>query len=183
MSRWSPPALPSPREAAGPYRIGIVCLGNICRSPMAEVVLRRYLGEAGLSGRVEVDSAGTGDWHLGQPMDDRAYDALRGGGYDGSAHRARQVAVDWFDDHDLLLAMDERNLAYLQALRPRAGERLVLFRDFDPEASGRDRDVPDPYTGSEEDYALVMSIVERTARVLTAQLNDLLVGDPGGPLV
>ena len=183
MASPSASALPPPRSPVGPYRIGIVCLGNICRSPTAEVVLRGHLDDAGLSGQVEVDSAGTGDWHLGEPMDDRAHAVLRGGGYDGSAHRARQVAIDWFDEHDLLLAMDERNFADLRALRPHAGERLLMFRAFDPQASRRDRDVPDPYTGGEEDYALVLSIVERTARVLTEQLSHLLARGPGGTLV
>ena len=172
MSRWSAPALPPARDPAGPYRVGIVCLGNICRSPMAEVVLRRALSECGLGEQVELDSGGTGDWHLGEPMDERAYAALRSAGYDGSAHRARQVASDWFDRHDLLLAMDARNFADLRAAAPDAhvAQRVVMFRAFDPEASDHDRDVPDPYAGGADDFALVLGIVERTARTLTEQL-------------
>ena len=176
MSRWSAPTLPPARDPAGPYRVGIVCLGNICRSPMAEVVLRRALAERGLAGRVEVDSGGTGDWHLGEPMDERAYATLRSRGYDGSAHRARQVASDWFDEHDLLLAMDARNFADLRAAAADAqiAERIVMFRAFDPEASDRDRDVPDPYAGGPDDFALVLGIVERTTAALAEQLALLL---------
>jgi protein-tyrosine phosphatase len=81
--------LPPARRPDGPYRVAVVCLGNICRSPIADVVLRRALERAGISERVEVESAGTGDWHLGHPMDRRAAAALATAGYDGSQHRAR----------------------------------------------------------------------------------------------
>src|SRR5258708_24402578 len=102
--------LPPPRDPGGPYRVCLVCLGNICRSPMAETVLRASLAEAGLGTAVELDSAGTGDWHLGQPMYPQAQAALGRRGYDGSAHRARQIRVGWLTDRDLILAMDAANL-------------------------------------------------------------------------
>ena len=81
---------------AGPYRVCFVCTGNICRSPMAEVVFRALVERAGLADRIEVDSAGTGDWHVGAGADDRALLALTAGGYDGAAHRARRFDPRWF---------------------------------------------------------------------------------------
>src|SRR5215469_7061664 len=105
MSRVSSP-LPPPRDASGPYRVCFVCLGNICRSPMAEVVARAQLAEAGLAGRVVVDSAGTGDWHVGARMHQGASGQLAKRGFDGSAHRARQFHGSWLAERDLVLAMD-----------------------------------------------------------------------------
>src|ERR1700753_1661613 len=87
--------LPPPRQPDGPYRVCLVCLGNICRSPMAETVLRDAITAAGLDGAVVVDSAGTGDVHLGEKMDASAREALSRRGYDGSAHRARQIESSW----------------------------------------------------------------------------------------
>src|SRR4051794_15435385 len=101
-----------------PYRIVFVCLGNICRSPIAEVVMRSLVGEAGLRDRVEVASAGTGDWHVGRRADERTVDVLARHGYDGSRHRARQFEKDWLDRYDLVLALDRSNLADLRALAP-----------------------------------------------------------------
>src|SRR5580658_2329703 len=102
----TPAGAPAPRHSSGMYRICLVCLGNICRSPMAEVILRDELDRAGLSGRVEVDSAGTGDWHLGEPMDRGARAELSRRGYDGAGHRARQFEPSWFRRYDLVAAMD-----------------------------------------------------------------------------
>jgi len=93
--------VPAPRDPDGDYRILLVCLGNICRSPMAEVILRDEIDQAGLGGKVSVESAGTGDWHVGGPMDDRARTELRRRGYDGSAHVARQITADWLPGYDL----------------------------------------------------------------------------------
>ena len=127
-----PPAapLPPPLHPGGTYRICLVCLGNICRSPMAEVVLTSELAAAGLRDSVTVDSAGTGDWHLGHQMDAHAAAELSRRGYDGSAHRARQVRPSWLADRDLILAMDRRNLADLRRLAAQAGvgtDRIRLF--------------------------------------------------------
>src|SRR2546423_4745135 len=94
--------LPSPREPGSPYRICLVCLGNICRSPMAETILRAELDSAGLDGKVVVDSAGTGDWHIGDAMDPDARAALARRGYDGSPHRARQFEPSWLAGRDLV---------------------------------------------------------------------------------
>jgi protein-tyrosine-phosphatase len=106
---------------------------------MAEAVLRAELDRAGLSGQVEVDSAGTGDWHVGGPMDPRARAELHRRGYDGSGHRARQFDPSWFGRYDLVLAMDGGNLARLRRMAPdrEATDRTLLFRSFDPAPAGR----------------------------------------------
>ena len=123
---------------------------------MADVVLRAELDRAGLAGLVEVDSAGTGDWHVGEPMDGQAEAELARHGYDGSAHRARQIQPSWLGQCDLVLAMDRSNLADLRApgARRRGGRAgLLLFRSFDPDLAAAkahdpfDGDVPDPYGG------------------------------------
>src|SRR5580658_3487486 len=124
----APMPLPSPREPGAPYRVCLVCLGNICRSPMAETVLRAALAEAGLDGAVVVDSAGTGDWHIGQRMNTGARAALATRGYDGSAHRARQIEPSWLTRRDLVLAMDARNLADLRRMAgAKDSDRIRLF--------------------------------------------------------
>jgi protein-tyrosine phosphatase len=150
-----------------------MCLGNICRSPTAEVVLRTRVAAAGLARVVSIDSGGTGDWHLGDPMDSRARSVLRSGGYAVSRHLARKIDVDWFDSHDLFLAMDRANLTNVRAMAPdpvTADERVMLFRTFDPLADEFDAEVPDPYYGSMDEYRGVLTVVERTADVLVEQL-------------
>jgi protein-tyrosine phosphatase len=173
--------VPPPRHAPGPYRICLVCLGNICRSPMAEVLLRDELDRAGLSGRVEVDSAGTGDWHVGSAMDPGARAELSRHGYDGAGHRARQFQPSWFPRYDLVIAMDRSNLARLRAMAPgrQAAERTALLLSFGPAGGGRgghDLEVPDPYDGGPEGYALVFDLVRPAARGLAGQLAALLAG-------
>jgi protein-tyrosine phosphatase len=169
--------LPDPRRTDRPYRIAVVCLGNICRSPIADVVLRQALESAGLSDRVEVDSSGTGDWHLGHPMDRRAAAALAAAGYDGSAHRAQQFTETWYDEHDLILAMDESNFRDVCALAPDEGtakERVRMFREFDPRAGYGDLEVPDPYYGDDDGFSRVLSVVERTSEGLAKALAQRL---------
>lgn len=157
------------------YSIGIVCLGNICRSPMAHVVLEDRLARAGLADEVEVTSSGTGDWHRGEPMDRRAAATLTDAGYDASRHTARTFGTDWFD-RDLLLAMDDANLRDMidQAPDPAAAQRVQMFRSFDPEASGPDAEVPDPWYGGADGFAEVLAMVERTADSIVEQLPDLI---------
>jgi protein-tyrosine phosphatase len=162
--------LPPPRRP-GRYAVALVCLGNICRSPMAHVVLEERLSEAGLDDRVEVHSSGTGGWHVGEPMDSRAAATLSGAGYDPSRHRARQYDESWAGEHDLVLAMDEDNLADLGG----RSERVAMFRDLDPVGPGAD--VPDPYYGGRDGFAVVLTMVERTADALVAELVAAL--DPG----
>jgi len=155
-----------PQRDSGSYRIAVVCLGNICRSPMAHVVLASRVADAGLD--VSVDSFGTGDWHVGRPMDSRAAATLTAEGYDASRHRARQFTRALVDDFDLVLAMDSDNLADLRALG--VDDRLRLFRDFDPAGPG---DVPDPYYGGADRFGEVLAMVERTSDALVGELAGL----------
>ena len=151
---------------------------------MAEVILRDELERAGLSDKVEVDSAGTGGWHLGSPMDSRARAELSRRGYDGTGHQARQFGPSWFDQYDLVAAMDRGNLERLRRMAKdrQAADRTVLFLSLDParngQGSGRDLEVPDPYNGGPEDYALVFDLVQPAARGLAAQLAGLLADRP-----
>jgi protein-tyrosine phosphatase len=175
------PSLPPPRpDGPGtPYRVAVVCLGNICRSPMADVVLTHRVAEAGLGHAVEVVSAGTGDWHIGNPMDRRAASLLTAHGYDASRHSAQQFAKTGFDEADVVLAMDADNLADLEALRPVDHEqgRLLMFRDFDPRSGGEhDRDVPDPYYGGDDGFETVLAMVERTSDAIVAHLARMVGG-------
>jgi protein-tyrosine phosphatase len=168
-------SLPPPRDPAKPYRICVVCLGNICRSPMGERVLAVEIAEAGLAGRVVVDSAGTGDWHIGDAMDDRARAELARRGLGGDGHEARQIQPDCLYDYDLLLAMDRSNLAGLHAMargRPELSGRIALLRAFDP-AAPEGGEVPDPYYGGPEEYAEVFDLVDAAAKGLVSQLSDL----------
>lgn len=151
-----------PARRPGHYRVAVVCLGNICRSPMAHVVLEKRLADAGLDDHVEVTSFGTGGWHVGDPMDRRAAATLSSAGYDASRHRARQWAGN---DADLVLAMDAANLADIGGRT----DRVMLFRDFDPVAPGGD--VPDPYYGGDSGFEEVLAMVERTAAALVAALG------------
>lgn len=162
--------LPPPRQP-GRYAVALVCLGNICRSPTAQVVLEERLADAGLADRVRVDSSGTGGWHVGDPMDPRAATTLREAGYDPSRHRARQYDESWADTHDLVLAMDRENLADLGG----RSERIGLFGDLDPVEPGAD--VPDPYYAGGDTFTEVLARVERTCDALVAELAALL--EPG----
>lgn len=175
--------LPQQRDPSGPYRICCVCLGNICRSPTAEVVLRSRLADAGLTAAVAVDSGGTGDWHLGGPIDSRARAVLQNGGYALPRHRARKIQADWFDSHDLFLAMDQANLRHVRSMAPdsASARRVMLFRAFDPLANEFDTEVPDPYYGSTAQYRDVLTIVERTADALIDRLAAQL-GQRGAEL-
>jgi protein-tyrosine phosphatase len=174
-----PDTLPPPRDPARPYRVCLVCLGNICRSPMAEAVLRAALDRAGLGSAVAVDSAGTGDWHVGSRMDSRARAELASRGYDGTSHRARQVARSWLADRDLVLAMDGQNLADLRRLAgddPASRHRIRLLRSFDPR-SGPDAEVPDPYYGENASFGTVLDLIEAAASGLADALGEALAGD------
>ena len=157
-----------PARTPGRYRIALVCLGNICRSPMAHVVLEQHLADAGLGAAVEVSSSGTGGWHEGNPMDERAAATLAGAGHDPSRHRARTFDPGWHDDHDLVLAMDAANLRDIGG----SGDRTRLFREFDPEADGDPApDVPDPYYGGAAGFEEVLRMVERTSASLVTVLR------------
>jgi protein-tyrosine phosphatase len=153
-------------------RILFVCMGNICRSPTAEGVMRRLLDGAGLEG-IEVESAGTGGWHAGEPPDERATAAAarRGVTLEGAA---RQVKPADFRRFDLLIALDRANLRELIALAPDedAAEKVRLLREFDPvSASSGDLDVPDPYYGGDRGFETVLDMVEAACRGLIDELR------------
>ena len=148
-------------------RVLMVCLGNICRSPTAEAVLRTKLEAAGLAHRIAVDSAGTGDWHIGSPPDPRSQRHAAKRGYDLSALRGRQVTEADFQRFDLILAMDDDNLADLQRLAPDGGFRADL-RLFAPV------EVPDPYAGGAAGFEQVLDLVESASDDWVKNLIDRL---------
>jgi protein-tyrosine phosphatase len=172
----SPPAeLPSPRDPDAPYRVCLVCLGNICRSPMAETVLRAELSRAGLDGVVVVDSAGTGDWHIGGRMDPGARAALARRGYDGSEHRARQFEAPWLAQRDLVLAMDRRNLADLRRMAKHGeADRIRLFGEVGGLTQTGAGDIPDPWGGGPEEFGHVLDLLGAAAPVIARRLSRLL---------
>lgn len=153
-------------------RVLFVCLGNICRSPTAEAVLRHKLREAGLEGRIEVDSAGTGDWHIGKAPDARTLSAAKRRGYDLSMLRGRQVAADDFARFDLILAMDSSNLSHLRRLRPgaAAAELDLFLRRYRAALD----EVPDPYYGGEEGFEQVLDLIEQASDALILELKGRL---------
>ncbi|MFA6575791.1 MAG: low molecular weight protein-tyrosine-phosphatase [Nocardioides sp.] len=159
-----------PARTPGQYAVALVCLGNICRSPIADVVLQDRLSRAGLDGRVSVASCGTGDWHVGNRMDRRAAATLTTAGYDASRHRAQQLDGSWFDRFDLLLAMDRSNLSDLREQQGSTADpdRAMLFRSFDPVDPGGE--VPDPYYGGDDGFQEVLAMVERTTDSLVVAL-------------
>jgi protein-tyrosine phosphatase len=155
-------------------RLLFVCLGNICRSPTAEGVMRSLVEGEGLRDAFELDSAGTGAWHVGSPPDGRASAAARARGVvlDG---RARQVRLEDFDDFDVLLAMDGENMRELRQLAPGEEERakVRLLREFDPaSAAANDLDVPDPYYGAAGGFDEVFELVRAACEGLLEQLRD-----------
>ncbi|NRQ39053.1 low molecular weight phosphotyrosine protein phosphatase [Nonomuraea sp. NN258] len=154
------------------YRICVVCMANYCRSPMAEVVLRAKLAAHGLDGRVIVESAGTEGWFAGSGMDEQALETLTRFGYDGSAHRARQFAEDWFGRYDLVLAMDRVNQSALRRLAP-AGAHVRLFRSFDPSAP-EGAEMPDPYRRGEAEFERVFGLIESAAEGIAGHLARIV---------
>ena len=152
-----------------PTRVLFVCLGNICRSPAAEAAFQHAATEAGLASEFEVDSAGTGAWHVGEPADRRMREAGQRRGIKVTS-LARQVSDQDFTTFDHILAMDLTNLRALQRQAPVEHRRKIrLFRDLDPDAPGED--VPDPYYGDVAGFDEVLDIVTRTARALLEELR------------
>jgi len=151
------------------HRVLFVCLGNICRSPLAEAAFRVEAARIGLA--VEADSAGTGGWHRGEPPDRRAIAAARRNGVDISGLRARQVTRADFDRFDHVLALDEENLADLERLRPPGSRaRLSLLLDHVP---GREREaVADPYYGGDSHFDATWRDVTEAARALARKLAE-----------
>lgn len=154
-------------------RILFVCLGNICRSPTAEVVFRAAVQRAGLGPRLQVDSAGTGEWHTGSPPDYRAIAHAAKRGYDLKPLRARQVSIADFDRFHWILAMDGSNLDHLQAMRPPDfGGHLGLFLELAPQLELRE--VPDPYDGGPEGFERMLDLIERGSEAFAAKLVESL---------
>ncbi|MFL6099254.1 MAG: low molecular weight protein-tyrosine-phosphatase [Actinomycetales bacterium] len=157
-----------------PYRVLFVCSGNICRSPMAEVVTRALLADAGLSDQVEVDSAGTGGWHAGEGADRRTVRALADHRYDGSSHRAREFDPDWYADRDLILVADQGHADQLRAWAPNeaARDKIRLLRSFDPEAvAAGTEEIDDPWYGEAHDFERCLTEVEQACTGLVKWLS------------
>ena len=159
----------------GGEKVGVlfVCLGNICRSPMAEGVFRAALDRAGLADRVRTASAGLGDWHIGLPPDKRAIAAARRRGYDLTALRGRKVESGDFAKFDWILCMDETNLKALIEMKPDDfSGHLGLLLDFAPGTGIRE--VPDPYYGAPEGFDRVLDLIEASTAGFVARLHPLL---------
>jgi protein-tyrosine phosphatase len=153
------------------FRVLFVCLGNICRSPTAEAVLRALVVGAAPELELEIDSAGTAGYHIGEPPDPRTRAAAARRGYDLTALRARIVEPEDFERFDLILAMDRENLTVLRRRAPAAAHsRLRLFLEFAPDT--RLEDVPDPYYGGPNGFEEVLDLVEEAARGLIRHLRQ-----------
>ena len=157
--------------AEDPIRVLFVCLGNICRSPLAEGVFRSLARARGLESRYLVDSAGTGAWHASESPDQRSVEVARCNGVD-LAGRARQIETTDFEDFDYVIAMDRQNLLELRTLaRSQQGEaHLHLLRAFDPEPG--DGQVPDPYYGGPDGFERMYVMVNRACEALLDHLEE-----------
>lgn len=154
-----------------PISVMMVCMGNICRSPAAEVVLKHHLAAAGVDW-VIVDSAGTGGWHEGEGANPRSIRTWERRGYLGD-HTARQFRKSWFAERDVILVMDDDNYETLMARAPdrTAKDKIHYLRAFDPDADGLV--VPDPYYGTDEDFEHMLDLIESACAALVAQLQQL----------
>ncbi len=153
------------------HKIIFVCLGNICRSPTAEGVLRKQVFERELENLFEIDSAGTGDWHLGHPPDKRAIAAAQARGIDLTPLRARQITVNDLLYYDTIIAMDNQNFSRLKSMAPVDHQHKIrLLLQYGNSAQ---QEVPDPYYGGEHGFDLVLDLIETSCREL---LDHLLSG-------
>jgi protein-tyrosine phosphatase len=153
----------------------LVCMGNICRSPTAEGVLRAKVAQAGLQTRVRIDSAGTHNYHPGSPPDERSQEHALSRGYDISHLRARQVSESDYALFDLIVAMDWDNLALLQQdCPPQYAHKLRLFMSFADPALALGEVIPDPYHGREADFEDVLDKLEAASNGLVARLKAQL---------
>ena len=162
---------------ATPYSVNIVCTGNICRSPIAEVVLRQALAEAGLGDQVTVNSAGTGHWHIGHDMDHRARLVLTEAGHEVPRHSAELFEPSMFAAADLILALDTSHLHELSQMAPdqQGADKVQLLRSFDPDAGEEDNlDVPDPYYGDRRDFELTYAAVTAAVPGIVAHIREQL---------
>ena len=156
---------------ADSVRLLMVCLGNICRSPTAEGIVRARVTEAGLANRVTVDSAGTGDWHVDCSPDPRAIATAAGHGVDISHLRGRQLSARDFDEFEWLLCADRSNLRDVRALAPDAAARSRVQLLLDWAGVEADAEVPDPYTGGADQFEHVWRLLERAADGVVRRLR------------
>ncbi|HWM16193.1 MAG TPA: low molecular weight protein-tyrosine-phosphatase [Microbacterium sp.] len=161
-------------SAVDPFHVVFVCTGNICRSPMADVVFRRFADATGLGDRVSSTSAGTGDWHVGERADQRTIDALARHGYDGARHRARQFTHADFARNDLVVALDRSHERILRGWARNDGDadKIALLMSFAPDA--RTLDVPDPYYAGPGMFDEVLIMIESASRALFRQLEPAI---------
>ncbi|MGQ9925769.1 MAG: low molecular weight protein-tyrosine-phosphatase [Chloroflexaceae bacterium] len=155
-------------ERQAPVRVLFVCMGNICRSPMAEAIFRRHVADAGLDGHFLIDSAGTGSWHVGEPPHHGTLAVLSRRGIDPGDQRARQITRGDFDRFDYIVAMDHENLAALQRLRRDGRARVSLLLSHAPGLSVRE--VPDPYYSGAFDQ--VFDLIDAGCRGLLAHIRE-----------
>ncbi len=148
-----------------PVRVLFVCLGNICRSPMAEGIFRKLVEKRGLSQHIEIDSAGTSDWHVGEAPDPRAQRLLLRHDIDIRGLRGRQAKTRDFAAFDYILAMDEANHVALARIQP-SGARARLFRTTDFAPQLKVREVPDPFSGDDETFVYVYDLIEASCNGL-----------------
>lgn len=154
----------------GKVSVLFICMGNICRSPTAEAVFSHYVENAGVSGQISIDSAGTHDYHIGAPPDARAQRAAQQRGYDMSRLRGRQVCEEDFRRFDYVLAMDSSNLAILQRITPPgSATQPQLFLEYARHHS--EREVPDPYYGGADGFERVLDMVEDAAQGLLEEIR------------
>lgn len=150
-------------------RVLFVCLGNICRSPLAEGVLRHLVDERGLAGSIDVESAGTGAWHVGETPDPRSVEVAARHGVSLAGQFARKLSPMDYREFTRIFAMDAANLRELKSHAPTgAVARVCMLRDLDPEGRG---DVPDPYYGGPEGFENVFAMVDRSCRALLDEIS------------
>ncbi len=166
----------APRSTEKPvFRICFVCTGNICRSPMAEAIMRDIAAATGYGATIAVTSAATGDWHVGERADPRTLTALEAHGHDATRHRARQFDPTWFPELDLVIAFDRGHERVLREWAPNEADRskVQLLMSFDPEASGT-MEVPDPYYSDAAMFDTVLVAIERACTALFRQLEPAI---------
>ena len=156
------------------FRIIFVCTGNICRSPMAEVIFRDTVEQIGLGSAVSIASAGTGEWHVGEKADPRTQSALERAGFTAENHRAKQFEVDWFETFDLIITFDRGQRRILKAWASDDEQRSLVqpLLTFHPAPPGGITEVPDPYYGGDAGFELVLDLIEDASDGLLERIRS-----------